>query len=160
MAAPLRLLMSPLARQRWAGALAQAMAGRPHVFVEPVPGVDADLAFISRDVTGRSTKYQLEPHTELFYATLRGALGLRWVHTHSAGADRPVFAELAARGVRVTTSAGANATMVAHTALAGVLALARRLPALWQAQREHKWSPLFGTAMPADLDGQHAVVVG
>jgi phosphoglycerate dehydrogenase-like enzyme len=44
--------------------------------------------------------------------------------------------QLRERGVQVTTSSGANAMVVAHTALAGVLALARRFPQLLQAQRE------------------------
>ena len=59
------------------------------------------------------------------------------MHTHSAGADRPIYGELRARGVAVTTSSGANAAVVAQTALAGMLALARRFPQLMQAQREH-----------------------
>jgi phosphoglycerate dehydrogenase-like enzyme len=82
------------------------------------------------------------------------------VHTHSAGADRPIFGELRARGVSVTTSSGANAPVVAQSAIAGVLALARRFPMLMAAQRESRWSPLMGEAMPPDLAGQSAVVVG
>jgi phosphoglycerate dehydrogenase-like enzyme len=62
--------------------------------------------------------------------------------------------------VQVTTSSGANALVVAHTALAGVLALARRFPQLWDAQRERRWSSLMGESLPRDLEGQHAVVVG
>lgn len=120
----------------------------------------ADIAFISRDVTGRSTKFELSESLSAFYDLLRAAPRLRWVHTHSAGADRPIFGELRARGVTVTTSSGANAPVVAQSAIAGVLALARRFPMLMAAQRERRWSPLMGEAMPADLAGQSAVVVG
>jgi len=50
--------------------------------------------------------------------------------------------------------------VVAHTALAGVLALARRFPQLWDAQREQRWASLMGDVLPRDLDGQRAVLVG
>jgi phosphoglycerate dehydrogenase-like enzyme len=91
---------------------------------------------------------------------LRRSPELQWVHTHSAGADRPIYAELHARGVVVTTSSGANAQVVAQTALAGLLALARRLPQLMAAQRERRWAPLQAGPAPCDLAGQTAVLVG
>ncbi|HZY17299.1 MAG TPA: D-2-hydroxyacid dehydrogenase [Ramlibacter sp.] len=156
----IRLLMSEHARARLAAPVADALGGVPHAIVTPQDGGDVDAAFVSRDVTGRSTKHELQPQTQRFYDALRAAPGLRWVHTHSAGADRPIFGELQARGVRVTTSSGANARVVAQSALAGLLALARRLPMLAQAQRERRWAPLFGADLPPDLDGQTAVLVG
>ena len=82
-----------------------------------------DAAFISRDITGASTKTTLGPELLAVYEVLRRSPGLQWVHTHSAGSDRPIYAELRARGVAVTTSSGANAAIVAQSALAGVLAL-------------------------------------
>jgi phosphoglycerate dehydrogenase-like enzyme len=117
-------------------------------------------AFVSRDITGLSTK--LVPDTPLrdCYAVLRRSPELQWVHTHSAGADRPIYAELRSRGVAVTTSSGANAKVVAQTALAGLLALARRFPQLMAAQRERRWAPLQAGPAPRDLVGQTAVIVG
>src|SRR5437868_14392160 len=53
--------------------------------------VDADIAFVSRDVTGLSTKHEILPVTQRFYSAMLEAPSLRWVHTHSAGADRRVF---------------------------------------------------------------------
>lgn len=122
-------------------------------------------AFISRDVTGDSTKLRLSDAAQATYAVLRRSPNLQWVHTHSAGADRPIYGELRARGVSVTTSSGANAEVVAQTALAGVLALARRLPQLMAAQREQRWAPHIlaqaqGQPLPADLAGQAVVLVG
>ena len=114
---------------------------------------------MSRDVTGRSTKLVLEPQTRAFHDALRQARSLAWVHIHSAGVDRPIYPELQARGVEVTTSSGANATIVAQTALAGILALARRFPLLMEQQRMREWKSLIG-ALPPDLAGQVAVVVG
>jgi phosphoglycerate dehydrogenase-like enzyme len=155
---PLRLLMTPAAVQQAGPGLADALGGRAHVMVNL--GEDADVAFVSRDVTGLSTKHQVLPHTQQFHDALRNAPSLRWVHAHSSGADRPVYGELRARGVEVTTSSGANAGVVVQSALAGVLMLARQFPQLLEAQRVHEWSPLVDSGLPRDLSGQTAVVVG
>jgi len=121
---------------------------------------DFDVAFVSRDVTGLSTKHEVQPATQVFYDALLAAPSLQWVHVHSAGADRPVYLILRERGVQVTTSSGANAPIVALSALTGILALARHLPLLLEAQRERRWAPLFASGVPRDLEGQSAVVVG
>jgi phosphoglycerate dehydrogenase-like enzyme len=120
----------------------------------------AEIAFISREITGASTKFEISPALAGYYEVLRSAPDLRWVHVHSAGADRPVYRELVARGVTVTTSAGANAQNVAVTAVAGLLALSRRFPLLMAAQAQQHWRPLMGDTMPPDLAGQRAVIVG
>jgi len=158
MSAPLRILMTEAAALQAGTGLAEALAGRAHVVV--AEGADADVAFVSRDVTGLSTKHELLPHTRRFHDALRHAPSLRWVHAHSSGADRPVYGELRARGVEVTTSSGANAGVVVQTALAGVLMLARRFPQLLTAQRDKTWAPLVGSGLPRDLAGQTAVIVG
>ncbi|OAE55210.1 hydroxyacid dehydrogenase [Achromobacter xylosoxidans] len=162
---PLRILMSASTRERIGDAISQALDGRPFEAViaaqthgnEPA---DVDVAFISRDVTGLSTKHRVLEPLEAFYVTLRRSPKLAWVHVHSAGADRPIFGELKARGVRVTTSSGANAQVVAQTALAAILSLAREFPRLFDAQRARTWTPLIGGLLPRDLAGQTAVVVG
>ena len=120
-----------------------------------------DAAFISRDITGTSTKHVHTPVLRACHAVLRRSPQLSWVHTHSAGADRPIYAELRARGVAVSTSSGSNAQIVAHSALAGLLALARRFPALLAAQSRREWAPLIAAGSPPrDLAGQTAVLVG
>lgn len=162
---PLRILMSASTRERIGDAISQALDGRPFEAViaaqahgnEPA---DVDVAFISRDVTGLSTKHRVLEPLEAFYVTLRRSPKLAWVHVHSAGADRPIFGELKARGVRVTTSSGANAQVVAQTALAAILSLAREFPRLFDAQRARAWTPLIGGLLPRDLAGQTAVIVG
>ncbi|MDB5730368.1 MAG: putative D-2-hydroxyacid dehydrogenase, partial [Variovorax sp.] len=121
---------------------------------------DADVAFVSRDVTGLSTKHQVLPDTQRFYDGLLNAPSLRWLHIHSAGADRLIYLDLRQRGVEVTTSSGANAGVVVQTALAAMLALARRFPQLMTAQRDRRWAPLMGSGLPRDLAGQTAVIVG
>lgn len=162
---PLRILMSASTRDRIGDAISQALDGRPF---EPVIAAqahgnepaDVDVAFISRDVTGLSTKHRVLEPLEAFYVTLRRSPKLAWVHVHSAGADRPIFGELKARGVRVTTSSGANAQVVAQTALAAILSLAREFPRLFDAQRARTWTPLIGGLLPRDLAGQTVVIVG
>jgi len=159
---PLDILVSRVAAQRFDREIAHALGAQPFRLLTPDDAAcgDARIAFVSRDVTGRSTKYELTPDTRRFYDAMLAAPGLRWVHAHSAGIDRPVYLDLLQRGVRVTTSSGANARTVAHAALAGLLALARRLPLMYEAQREHAWRPLLAEAAPRDLAGQTAVVVG
>lgn len=157
---PLRILLSRAAAERHADGIAATLQGRPHTLVSPEDAADADLAFVSRDITGLSTKHQVLPQTQVFYDALLAAPSLRWVQVHSAGADRPVFGRLRERGVAVTTASGANADVVAQSAVAGLLALARRFPQLMAAQREHRWASLMGSALPRDLAGQQVTIVG
>ena len=122
---------------------------------------DIDAVFISREVTGASTKHEVHPELQACYDLMLANSGLRWVHIHSAGADRPVYQALLQRGVQVSTSSGANARVVAAMALAGVLALNKRFPMLWAQQQKRAWVPLLGPGrMPRDLPGQTATVVG
>lgn len=160
-----RVLVSRAVRDSLGAELLAAASGRPLrlLALEDIAG-DAmqtvHAAFVSRDITGLSTKQVPDAPLRDCYAVLRRSPELQWVHTHSAGADRPIYAELRARGVTVTTSSGANAQVVAHTALAGLLALARRFPQLMAAQREQRWAPLQAEPPPRDLVGQTVVLVG
>jgi phosphoglycerate dehydrogenase-like enzyme len=122
--------------------------------------VTVDAAFISRDITGLSTKHVAQAELLACYRVLRRSPQLAWVHAHSAGADRPIYPELMARGVAVTTSSGANAEVVAQTALGGLLALSRRFPQLMAAQAQRLWAPLVAGPLPPDLAGQTVVLVG
>ena len=79
---------------------------------------------------------------------------------HSAGADRPVYEALHARGVTVTTSSGANAPVVAQTALLGLLALARHWPTVVGSATRASLGAADATGLPRDLHGQTAVLVG
>jgi phosphoglycerate dehydrogenase-like enzyme len=121
---------------------------------------DADICFVSREITGNSTKQNILPDTQYFYDALRASKSLRWIQVHSAGADRQIFLDLIARGVTLTTSSGASASLVAQTALTGLLSLSRRFPQLAAAQRAHIWAPFFKTGLPPDLEGQTALIVG
>jgi phosphoglycerate dehydrogenase-like enzyme len=161
-ATPLRILMSREAAAKLSAQVQGVLGARSHVLVAPDdPDAQlADIAFVSRDVTGISTKHRVVPHTQQMYDALLRAEQLQWVHIHSAGADRPVYVTLRQRGVPVATSSGSNAPVVAQTALLGLLALARHWPRLLAAQRRHEWAPLIASGLPRDLHGQTAVVVG
>ena len=78
----------------------------------------------------------------------------------SAGADQRPYRPSIRRGIRVTTSAGANAEPVAITGVTGLLALARGFPHWWRSQQRHEWQPVLGAGQPPDLRGQTAVIVG
>jgi len=99
--------------------------------------------------------------TRRFLGSLLHAPRLGWFHLPNAGVDDPVFGRFLERGVRLTTSSGATAEPIAHSAIAGLLALARGLPHWWAAQRRRAWVPLARSGIvPRDLRGQVMVVVG
>lgn len=160
-----RILMSQQSIDCLGAAVSALMGQRPYQLISLEEAVatqrtDADVALISREVTGASTKHEIQPALQKVYELLRISSGLQWVHIHSAGADRQIYLDLQARGVKVLTSSGANAQVVASVALAGILALARRFPLLWAEQQARQWRPMLGERMPRDLPGQTATIVG
>ena len=163
---PLRILLSGDAIERFGEGIRDRLDALPHELValeatSPIlSGAGFDVAFLTKDISGRSTKTALSGPLEKFFNLLRGSSSLRWVHTHSAGADRPIYPELIARGVTVSTSSGLTADTVAQSAVAGLLSLARRFPRLREAQQRHAWEPLIDARAPRDLKGQVAVVAG
>lgn len=161
-APPIRVLLSRAADERFGARIRAQLGSRPHavVHLEAVGDSPVDIALLTRDVTSTSSKLDLSPSMRSFFDTLDASPRLAWVHTHSAGADRPMYPRLMARGVTVTTSSGANAVTVAVSAIGGVIALARRFPLLMEQQRRHAWKPFQEDHAPRDLAGQHAVVVG
>lgn len=84
------------------------------------------------------------------------AEGLRWSHTFSAGVDNGFFQALLQRGVRLTTSSGAQAVPIAQTVMMYLLALSRDLRGWERDQREAHWAPRD----IIDLQGKTLGVVG
>jgi phosphoglycerate dehydrogenase-like enzyme len=111
-----------------------------------------ETAFFSGDV--------FPDYSRQFFSAVRKAPKLAWLHVFNVGVDHPIYAEMLARGVRLTTSAGSATEPIAHTAIAGLLMLARNFPRWLDDQREHKWSPMRPPDVPRDLSGQTAVIVG
>jgi phosphoglycerate dehydrogenase-like enzyme len=161
----LKLLLSAFARQRWGERIQAAVPAGELGFVTAEEALaagecSADIAFMTREVTGRSSKNNPTPELAGFDKVVRGAPKLRWLQIHPAGAERPVYRELRARGVKVTTASGATAVTVAHSVLGAMIALNRRFPLLADAQRRHAWEPRLGERSPRDLASQRAVIVG
>jgi D-2-hydroxyacid dehydrogenase (NADP+) len=121
---------------------------------------DAEIAFMTREVTGTSSSGNPTPELRGFDAVVRKSPGLKWLQIHPAGAERPIYRELRGRGVKVTTASGATAVTVAHSVLGALIAINRRFPLLADAQRRHAWEPRLGERSPRDLKGQRAVIVG
>jgi D-2-hydroxyacid dehydrogenase (NADP+) len=166
MTRPLTLLLSAHALKTWGARIEAAVPADGIVFrtAEEALAADgpceADIAFMTREVTGRSSKDNPTPELTGFEAALRKSPGLKWLQIHPAGAERPIYRELRGRGVKVTTASGATAVTVAHSTLGAVIALNRRFPLLADAQRRHVWEPRLGERAPRDLRGQRAVIVG
>jgi D-2-hydroxyacid dehydrogenase (NADP+) len=121
---------------------------------------EAEIAFMTREVTGRSSKDNPTRELTVFETVLRKSPKLKWLQIHPAGAERAIYRELRARSIKVTTASGATAVTVAHSALGALIALNRRFPLLADAQRRHAWEPRLGERSPRDLKGQTAVIVG
>jgi D-2-hydroxyacid dehydrogenase (NADP+) len=163
---PLKLLLSAFALRTWGARIAAAIPDGGLSFQTAEDAIaagipcEADIAFMTREVTGRSSKGNLTPELRDFEIVLRKSPRLRWLQIHPAGAERPLYRELRDRGVKVTTASGATAATVAHSTLGAVISLNRRFPLLADAQRRHAWEPRLGERAPRDLKGQCAVIVG
>lgn len=121
---------------------------------------DVELAFLSTDIMGTSSNPAVNHRLRDFLQMLVDARQLRWLQICSAGADRPVFRDLMARGVQLTTASGANAVEVAHTALAAMLAFAREVPVWIEAKAARQWMPRRDELAPRDLQNARATIVG
>jgi phosphoglycerate dehydrogenase-like enzyme len=163
---PLRLLLSREAAQRFGARVGEILHDRRFEIVHLESEPDAhgdfgiDIGFISTDVRGNSTNVMMAPTLRRFFEMAAASHRLRWIHTNSAGADRPEYRPLQARGVTLTTSSGATAATIALSVTGAVIALAREFPAILHAQRQRAWIPLRGERTPRDLAGQTALVVG
>lgn len=92
-----------------------------------------DAAFFSADA--------YPERAPAFMSVCLSAPNLQWLHSYSAGTDHAVFTMMAERGVMITNSPGASAAPIAETVMMYLLALTRRLPEWFDAQRDRVWSP-------------------
>ncbi|HEY7738680.1 MAG TPA: D-2-hydroxyacid dehydrogenase [Candidatus Limnocylindria bacterium] len=84
------------------------------------------------------------------------APALRWIHSISAGVDRVVTPLTRERGLQVTNARGVFSPPIAEYVVLMCLAIARRLPQLFDLQRERTWQPLRGE----ELSGLTVGIVG
>ncbi|MDB5375435.1 MAG: D-2-hydroxyacid dehydrogenase [Belnapia sp.] len=160
----MRLLLSEVAAARHGERIRAAV---PAVHLVPIPAEDpapdiagAEVAFITRDLFLGGTRHRLTARFQRFVDLVLAAPDLRWVQTFSAGTDMAPYQAMLARGLILTNSAGASASAVATTAITGLLALARGLPRIAEAQRRRAWEPLYAGAEPRDVQGQSALILG
>ena len=146
------ILVSEHVETRYAAALEAAAPGVPRRIARPDAGRSEsdglEVLYFSGDLFP-------EPTRDVAIAALK-ADDLRWLHTFSAGIDNEFFQILIRRGVRVTTSAGAQAVPIAQTVLMYLLALSRDLPGWLREQAERVWRP----RAIRDLQGTHLGIVG
>jgi phosphoglycerate dehydrogenase-like enzyme len=90
-----------------------------------------------------------------FMVALLKAPGLQWLQSGAAGFDHPVFGQLAAKGVRLTTSHG-QAVGMADYVLAGVLDYFQRGDERRAAQAQRAWRRLTFR----EIDGSSWVILG
>lgn len=121
---------------------------------------DVDVALFTRDLYEGSSQKGLASSARQFFALLDDASRLKWLHIFSSGADRPVYTELASRGVVTTTSAGANSKSVALMALTGILALYKKFPLYIQGKSQKAWVRPPMDAFAGALNGQTVVIIG
>ena len=163
---PLKLLLSSVALRTWGSRIETEVPPGSLVFVTAEEALaaqgpcDAEVAFMTREVTGKSSSGNPTPELQGFDLVVRKSPRLKWLQIHPAGAERPIYRELRDRGVKVTTASGATAVTVAHSVLGALIALNRRFPLLADAQRRHAWEPRLGERSPRDFKGQRAVIVG
>ena len=127
----------------------------------PPAGLEhVEVAFLSLDLMGGKDDVSAHPRLRVFSQVAKNTPALRWMHTQAAGADRPVLQNAMRRGAMVTTSSGASSQAVAHTAIAGMLALARNVPHWIDAQSRKTWATPPRDQWPRDINGTRALVIG
>src|SRR5262249_17333860 len=121
---------------------------------------EIEAAYYSRDVWEGTVKDELTPAARAFWEIADRARNLKWLAVYAAGTDQKRFQDAMKRGIRLTTSAGAQSESVGLAAVTGMLALGRKLPHWLAARQKAEWAPLRGGDIPPDMPGQTAVIVG
>ena len=132
----------------------------PDVKLTPEQHASIEVTFYSRDIWAGTNKIRLSDAAMVYWPIVDTAPNLKWLQVVSAGSDQKPYQPNIQRGIRLTTSAGANAEPVGLTAVTGLLMLARNFPHWIRAQQKREWSPQLVADSPADLPGQTALIVG
>lgn len=85
---------------------------------------------------------------------------LVWVQNVGAGVERVVSDDFWSRDLILTNGSGVMAPNIAEHVIGMMLALARRFPALLEAQREQRWKGDVDSTSVTELGGQTALLVG
>ncbi|MBT2185647.1 D-2-hydroxyacid dehydrogenase [Sphingobium nicotianae] len=132
------------------------LGGRPDLELVTADGDALDEALRDADALLTTGMHYSE---KMHHAIREAGPRLRWLHTLTAGNER-----LEAHGVPdhvvVTRTGGHHAPIVAEHATAMLLALARGLPAAWDAQKEGVWARERSIGSTRSLYQRTAVVLG
>jgi phosphoglycerate dehydrogenase-like enzyme len=87
---------------------------------------------------------------------------LRWVHSSAVAVETFCLAEMFTRGVIVSNSRGIQAAPIAEHVMAVLLALAKQLPYVIDAQRQARWAQndFVGDRLPWLLKGKTLGLIG
>jgi D-2-hydroxyacid dehydrogenase (NADP+) len=132
----------------------------PDLKLTPADIAPIEVAYFSRDIGEGTEKSTLSPAAQSFWHIVDQARNLQWMAVYSAGMDAPRYQDAMNRGIRLTSSAGAQSESVGLAAAISVLTLARGIPHWMRAQQRGEWAPLRGKAVPPDIAGQTALIVG
>jgi phosphoglycerate dehydrogenase-like enzyme len=132
----------------------------PGLQLTPAAIDNLEAAYYSRDIWEGTEKSTLSSAAQAFWNIIDRAPHVKWMAVYSAGTDSQRYQDVMKRGMRLTTSAGAQSESVGLACVAGILALARGIPYWLSAQQRREWSPLRGKNVPPDIPGQTAVIVG
>ncbi len=81
---------------------------------------------------------------------------LRWIHTTGAGVDQLMPLDRLRSDLMLTNSSGIHSDKAAEYAQMALLMLNAQLPAVFQAQREHRWDARLTTS----IRGKTVLVIG
>jgi phosphoglycerate dehydrogenase-like enzyme len=123
----------------------EARAVSPRVNVTVLPNKEAlpELAARAEVIAG-----------SLPSSLLPKAPNLKWLHSWAAGVD--VTPEIKASSVTFTSSKGNGAIPLAEHVIMLMLMLARQMPSIMQAQREHRWAK----TVHGELTGSTLGIIG
>jgi phosphoglycerate dehydrogenase-like enzyme len=79
------------------------------------------------------------------HAVVNAASRLRWIHTTGAGVDQLLPLDGLRHDLVLTNSSGIHSDKAAEFVQMGLLMLNAQLPAVFQAQREHRWDARLTT---------------
>lgn len=96
---------------------------------------------VPADATGAEIIFRCAMSKPELSQALAGAPQLTWMHSCSAGFDQLLVPEIIERNLTVTRSAATHHIPISEWVIAYVFAAAKRFPALWKAQQEHRWAP-------------------
>lgn len=114
---------------------------------EHLGGVAEQVELIGVDRQGRgatltqaTAALRLDIDDEGFNTILEQASELRWVQSFSAGVEHWPLDEIRRREIVLTNGAGVFAIPIAEWVMTALLMIVKRVHAIHDAQREHRWS--------------------